>query len=55
MACPNCDDERVQRDDVFNNWFVKEPEAVFCIEINFCPFCGEQLLSPSQACSRGQG
>jgi predicted RNA-binding Zn-ribbon protein involved in translation (DUF1610 family) len=65
MACPNCGSEQVVWDDScsfswelldFINWQggdgVRTMQVVVCT-IDYCPFCGEQLLSPSEVCARG--
>ena len=52
MACPNCDAERVEWDNDYGVWCLRNhPGANF--HINECPYCGEQLLIPSEACVRG--
>jgi len=65
MACPNCNHEDVEYDDeMIMRWELlssflwrrgaKEGcERIVICAIDYCPFCGEQLLSPSEACSRG--
>ena len=53
MACPNCDSE----DIVFHNGFWAIDifnSGNYFYEIVYCPDCGEELKTPSEACSRGQ-
>ena len=60
MACPNCGDERVEyakSGEYCYFWRlslgVSYRADVFTCYIKYCPFCGEQLLMPSEACARG--
>ncbi|MDY7038611.1 MAG: hypothetical protein SV375_20975 [Thermodesulfobacteriota bacterium] len=70
MACPNCDDERVQWVDEAEAWCILTPTLVYnkktksfssldtgrnIAALYECPFCGEELLTASQACARGKG
>ena len=56
MACPNCNHENIEYDDMCAlAWglFVSFSGCQIFTQIDYCPFCGEQLLSPSEACARG--
>jgi hypothetical protein len=54
MSCPNCDHEDVEWSDEYGGyWWVLSMVAQYDSRvINYRPFCGEQLLSPSEACVR---